>query len=77
MSRSFIICGCISDARASTPVGVKTHALQTLLELRDHGVFDEKVLFVQVLDDEGLVVLAVDVDKHGLDGCVALDKSSW
>jgi len=76
LSRSFIICECISDVRA-TPVGVKTHALQALLELRNHGVFYEHVLFVQVLDDEGLMVLAVDVDKHGFDGCVALDESSW
>ncbi len=32
------------------------------------------MFFVQLLDDEVIVVLAVDINKHGFDGCIALDK---
>jgi hypothetical protein len=35
------------------------------------------VLFVQLLDDVLVVVLAVDVYQHGLDRRVALDERAW
>lgn len=54
-----------------------THLLQTRLQLVDLGLFDKQVLFVQLFDDELVVVLAVDVDQHGFDGSVALDERAW
>lgn len=35
------------------------------------------MLLVQVFDDVFVVVLAVDVDQHGLDGRVASHESTW
>jgi hypothetical protein len=58
-------------------VGIISYTMQTLLEFRNHCVFDENVFFVQVFDDEGIMVLAVDVDEHSFDGRVALDESTW
>ena len=41
--------------------------MQPTLQLGNFGLFDQNVLFVQVLDDVLVVVLAVDVDQHGFD----------
>lgn len=50
------------------------HLVQARFELVDLGLLDEYVLFIQLLDDVFVVVLAVDIDQHGFDGRVALDK---
>lgn len=54
--------------------GCKTYRIQTRLELVDLGLLHQKVLFVQFLDDEVVLVLAVDLDQHGLYTGVALDE---
>ena len=44
-----------------------TDIVQPALQLGDFGLFDQNVLFIQVLDNVLVVVLAVDVDQHGFD----------
>jgi hypothetical protein len=50
------------------------HLIQARLELIHLGLFDQDVFLVELFDDELVVVLAIDIDQHGFDGCVALDE---
>lgn len=53
------------------------YVVQPALELGNFGLLYQNVLFVQLLDNEFIVVLAVDVHKHGLDRRVAPDESAF
>ena len=42
-----------------------------------HGLLNKDMRLVQILDDELVVVGAVDVHQDRLDGRLALDKHAW
>jgi hypothetical protein len=54
-----------------------TDVVQPALQLGDFGLFDQNVLFIQVLDNVLVVVLAVDVDQHGFDRRVTSYEGAW
>jgi hypothetical protein len=35
------------------------------------------MFLVEFLDNEVVLVLAIDIDQHGFDGRVALDERAW
>jgi hypothetical protein len=50
------------------------YLVKACLELVDLGLLDKNVFFIELFDNELVVVLAVDVDEHGFDGRVALHE---
>lgn len=61
----------------STTIPIASDIVQPALELVDLGLLDQNVFFVQLLDNVFIVVLAVNVDQHGLDGRVASHECAF
>lgn len=52
------------------------HIIQPLLQLGHLGLFDHDVLFVEVLNDDFVMLFGVDGHDHGLDGSVAFHQGT-
>lgn len=49
--------------------------IELLLQLSDHGLFDDAPLLVEILDYI-VMILTVDIDNNGFDGGVTLDQDA-
>lgn len=76
LRRSLIIC-VLCQRSACCAAQRDAYAVEPSLELVDLRLFDQDVLLVQFFDDVFVVVLAIDVDQHGLDGRVASHEGTW
>jgi len=54
---------------------LKAHLVQLLLQYRQHGLLDQEVCLVEILDDN-VVGAAVDVQDDGLDGRLDRDEDA-
>jgi hypothetical protein len=63
--------------RREVKVGASSYLLQLLLQHRQHRLLDEEVRFIEILNDELVVVGVVDVYQNGLDGRLTLDEHAW